>query len=745
MAFNDLHIANSWSVAIWLKPGRDTADETILDLRSDGSNENRIRVEKLGTVSNDPLQITLYDSAGAEFKRYRYESVVPAGEWQLVLFTWNGTTLTAYADGAAVAASSTPTNTTGTMASSLRSVTVGADYAHTAFFQGYVHSVGLWSSVLAADEVTKLYDSPLLWWRQDAGDYVSSANLQHWWRLGEPTRNDFEGTTWVVDAGYAPEGIDLSVGAANVTDADIVAEVPSVVTYLYRSLYFNGTDEALANTTENDLGFGNAWTIAFCLARIVGDMGSATDSFLVIREASGNENCIEIGTAVSGSTTIRISNYDSAGALIKSYNWLTHNDGIGNRWYKFAVKWDGSTLTMSVNGAIAATGSPTADNSGTMTNTNRRIYAMRGFSAGYYSGYLIGPAIWNEALTDAEMNQLTLDMERRDLTVDYGNYASSANLVHYWRPMAASGLESGQNWITDFLGMAGVDLGANAENMSTADWSDEVPYYPAEMGHCLSLDGSTKYIKNGNGNVNWLPGNNSNAFTCKFTVRSGRDSADEVIFEKKAVADSQNRFYVAKLGTQANDPLQIVVYNSVGTITKDYRYNNALPSGQWKSYIFMYDGAPPSGNDLLILYDQDGNVVTPDSTPTDTNSSFLKGDAGELSIGADCAGANLFQGEIRELAFWNNPLTATLIADKSGLTVDLAAATANWEVGFGTSTTSTSQLTMWLLFGYPDWGHVASPSDWIRDASIREADVAQRDWTGSANVSAADILDIIPS
>ncbi len=55
-------------------------------------------------------------------------------------------------------------------------------------YAGRIHQLQLWNSVLGANEVASLYNNgagSLVDASQNFGDYNSSANLVHWYRLGK--------------------------------------------------------------------------------------------------------------------------------------------------------------------------------------------------------------------------------------------------------------------------------------------------------------------------------------------------------------------------------------------------------------------------------------------------------------------------------------------------------------------------------------------------------------------------------
>jgi hypothetical protein len=86
------------------------------------------------------------------------------------------------------------------------------------YTEAQIDEVSFWTSVLTASEVTALYNSgrPINL-ASDSGDYASSSNLQHWWRMGDgdtyPTIEDNAGS--------------LDGTMVNMASDDIETDVPS--------------------------------------------------------------------------------------------------------------------------------------------------------------------------------------------------------------------------------------------------------------------------------------------------------------------------------------------------------------------------------------------------------------------------------------------------------------------------------------------------------------------------------------
>ena len=83
---------------------------------------------------------------------------------------------------------------------------------------GNLDEMGNWNSVLTADEVAAIYNSGTpIDLTADSGDYVSSGNLDGYWRLGD-------GDTYPTIQDLSGEGNDGTM--TNMTSGDIVEEVP---------------------------------------------------------------------------------------------------------------------------------------------------------------------------------------------------------------------------------------------------------------------------------------------------------------------------------------------------------------------------------------------------------------------------------------------------------------------------------------------------------------------------------------
>lgn len=217
--------ANAWSVGVWLKPGAGamTNNQVVVDIKLTGV--NNVLFMTRGNAATGRIRWFNSASTGAGIKRYDWNSALTQDTWQVHLATWDGTDLLAYKDGVTLGSPDlTPIDTTGTMTNTVRNVALGGRITLLNPFEGRLHSCLVWDVALSPAEILTLNNGgngagfdPLA----DSGNYASSANLEHWWKLG---RN---GEALGTDFATAGTPINVGQNAQNITIADdIVQDAP---------------------------------------------------------------------------------------------------------------------------------------------------------------------------------------------------------------------------------------------------------------------------------------------------------------------------------------------------------------------------------------------------------------------------------------------------------------------------------------------------------------------------------------
>jgi hypothetical protein len=218
-------IANAWSIAMWWKPDV-TAFATVNRLihwRNAVVGGSQIQVDFRGTAGGDPIQIGIGGTVGGFIKLLEYGNIVTQDAWNFDVITWNGTDLVLYHDGVVAAVTATLVDTTGTMSDAVgRSMTLGASVVGQSPLSANYHSVGAWDTVLGSAEQLELYNAgsgSAVDWSSNGTNYVSRANLVHWYRLG------LNSSVIGYDSGLKGPLITLDT-AVGINAGDIVADAP---------------------------------------------------------------------------------------------------------------------------------------------------------------------------------------------------------------------------------------------------------------------------------------------------------------------------------------------------------------------------------------------------------------------------------------------------------------------------------------------------------------------------------------
>ena len=434
-----LGFSTSFTISFWWRwtAGNNTL-VTLFDLGPASGNANRILIQIGHNLSNDPLQLSMYNSSATLCKDMTWDrycnitnGAVISGSTFFTL-TWDGATdtLKLYRNGRDLGTATTiSTNNPCTRTDDALGVWIGATKAAGNATTAAYHSMAVWDKALTTGEIATIWNEgyPTVDISKNTLGYYGADNLKHWWKLTRPPGTVYNaGTAFTTDY-VKTGGINVESNSANLTAADILLTTGSIP--FGHCIRLNGSMrmEAPAQTWN----IANSWTISWNV-----NPGSIT----------GNQTLFQIGTN-AGANTIRVDFvdaatdyldvylYDSAGVLVKNYRYNT--PWSAGTWRTQALTWNGTTLTYYTLATATAASSTPTNGSGTMTDTSRPMFlgGLADYTQMLTSGTVLTTmAVWNSVLTSGEIftihkNQMT----SFDFRQNMGDYASAANLKHWWK------------------------------------------------------------------------------------------------------------------------------------------------------------------------------------------------------------------------------------------------------------------------------------------------------------------------
>jgi len=241
-------VANLWTITIWMKPLEVPSlfdDEGRQLFRPDGRslfhlkglthrNEVLIWGERIENSTNEEfIMVENYNTDSKRIRITRFNMAQKRQEWRLFSCAWDGSNLVAWDNGLEITDFSETFSGTGsfimqdpTASGRPRSIRIANAYSGIAAsldgprlvsYSGLLGPVGMWDERLDSLEIGEIASGTFGFdLTTDSGTYSSSANLQHWWRLGADAAD--------IGKDYAPAGnIDVGVDAT-VTGTNIVVD-----------------------------------------------------------------------------------------------------------------------------------------------------------------------------------------------------------------------------------------------------------------------------------------------------------------------------------------------------------------------------------------------------------------------------------------------------------------------------------------------------------------------------------------
>jgi hypothetical protein len=223
-----LGVGDTWTIGFWVKPLANNEFGTIWSTGLKDKNEIQISTTAVPAETSEvgkrpaELRVIVKDASGTTLRNYGWPNHFHTDTWVHTAVTWDGTDLSAFKDGVPVSTGVGLINVTGTLSDyPNRRIFYGSAIEKDAgTFSGTLGHFGLWNSELAVSELGTIvsggFSANLT---TNSGSYISSGNLQHYWKPGDTPGNIGE------DFSTVGNQIDLNKLRAVTTD-NITPESP---------------------------------------------------------------------------------------------------------------------------------------------------------------------------------------------------------------------------------------------------------------------------------------------------------------------------------------------------------------------------------------------------------------------------------------------------------------------------------------------------------------------------------------
>ena len=336
-------------------------------------------------------------------------------------------------------------------------------------------------------------------------------------------------------------------------------------------------------------------------------------------------------------------------------------DDVDDEWHHVAVTFDGSGADNASKVVMYLDGqSQTIEFDGTFPSatdsdlsSNPLYIGARKYSSVFhpYQGNIDEVAFWNDTLTASEILQIyNGGSATLDLSVNSGNYSSSANIQGWWR-------------MGDIASTRVVD--DNANNLVIPDMRKTF-----FSGKSIDFDGTDDEVLTGTPTITDYP------FTLSTWAKSVKDNNLQALY--LADKDTNNRFFGLAVGSSNR------IFLQARNTTQQNTFSTATTfGGSWVHIVGVYESA--TDRKLYI------NGVR--NTDNENNNSVTFSDIDTIAMGSEGDGsATHGQGQVCDSAIWNVALDANTIASiyNSGEPNNLTLS-ASYTAGSGVDKTANLQ------------------------------------------------------
>lgn len=626
-----------YTFSIWIKASSNATNQYVISKQIPPYQGYIILLDssmKIGAVLGRTLSNRIY---------FVSNSAIPSNEWVHLVWTYSGngsySGMSLYINGAPFATTMVDDALTSSTTNSGQLNISGRDGSFHREVHGELSNFSIFDTELSSTQITTLYNNGA------PGD-ISSLSPTHWYKLDASEVYNSTSTEWSVDNNVYPSVYKSSLnfdGSSNYIDC--------------------GNDSSLSPTSELSV---SAW---------VNNTGVGTGTFpCIISNTSASAN--NGGFVLSKNSNKWKFYLDTTG----SSGWAVAESNVtvvSDSWQHLCVTWDGSTVTMYLNGQPQTT---TASASQIVYNADTETIIGE-YAGSYFGGGISNTAIFNTSLTSTQVNTL------------YNNGTPEASISHspvsWWKldnittgiQDSAGSNDGTNNGATEYAGfvneLAGESLGMTSANLVVSDLQQTSGYSP----YALDFDGIDDRLNCGNDISLQITGAMTISYWVKGTSTNGAAGVG-------TLETLSNPGYILGPATDNTVRFNIALTSST---TKNVATTQQITTTEWHHIVGVYT---PSVS-MKIYIDGQLSKTETSSIPS---SQYAGGNNFMIGYRPCCK----IDGQISNVAVWNTDLSSSEINEiyNEGVPGNLhnfsgTAPVSWWQIGSNSSYYSGSSNPRW--------------------------------------------------
>jgi hypothetical protein len=359
---NAIDLSSNFALETWIYPvgaGSGGAQGGII-LNKENSYE-------IARYADGTIQFALSaNGAGNDWVWFNTNLIAPLNQWSHIALVKSGTSVTVYLNAVTPYTSNTQP---ATLTANNQNLRIGSRTNSSQYFNGYIDEVRIWNTARTQNEIKAyLFDKNLS---------NSASGLVAYYRMNE---------------GSGSTAINLCTNTTGIdgTLTNGPAWVASPVLFAGNALSFDGTNDFVTIADDNTLDITSAITL---------------EAWAYATKNSGIQNVINKSSNSSNSGYI-FPRTDDGWASVVFYlhvgGWQTLSAAYPslNAWHHLAATYDGATMKLYIDGALAASRAQT----GTITiNANPLTLGNQTGFAEYFGGSADEFRVWNIARTQTQI------------------------------------------------------------------------------------------------------------------------------------------------------------------------------------------------------------------------------------------------------------------------------------------------------------------------------------------------------